>query len=190
MSKMVLWFRKMIMVGVVVSLSWLSWPTIGVQALGSADPLPPTPPAAGQISTDRLKAIWAREQWVYGRIGNLLERADTLIPRIQNRIDRAKANGKDVSAVQAALDAFSAAIRQVHPIYESSRGIIASHQGFDDQGNVIDPVTALATVKDLRSKIRDMRQAIGGTLRDLREAIQAFRQANPPPGAPSPTPGG
>lgn len=190
MSKIAMWFRKIVMVGVVISLGLAVMPMLSVYALGSTDPATPTAPTPGQISTDRLQTAWAREQAAYDRIGNLLDRADTLIPRIQSLIDKAKANGKDISALQAALDAFSSAVKQVHPIYESSKGIIASHKGFDDAGNVTDPAAALETVKGLRDNLKEMRQTLGTTLADLRDAIQALRGANPTSTPPSNSQGG
>ncbi len=181
MSQITMWLRKglLIAAALCLGLAWL--PLVNVSAQGLSDPGTPTPSALGQISTDRLQKAWAREQQVYNRIGQLLDRADTIIPRIQNLIDRAKAHGKDVSDLQAALDAFAAAVKQIHPIYESGKGLIASHQGFDDSGNVTDPAKALETVQDMRDKLKEIRQTVGTTLKDLRNAIQAYRQANPIP---------
>jgi hypothetical protein len=101
-------------------------------------------------------------------------------------IDRAKANGKDVSAVQSALNAFEAALKTAQPIYESTKGIVNSHQGFDDSGKVIDPAKAQETVLAMRGKFQEIRTALNGTGRALRDAIRAFRAANPRP-QPTPT---
>ena len=108
-------------------------------------------------------------------------RADELIERVQKLIDRAEANGKDVSAVQAALDAFAAAVKEANPIYESMKGIINSHQGFDDNGKVTDPEKAKETVSSMHEKMLEIKTVMDGTGRALREAIRAFREANPRP---------
>ncbi len=181
MSKIVMWLKKTLLIGVVASLGLSALPLASVYALSPNDTPTPT-----QISNDKLQQIWAKEQLVYAKIGTLLDRADLMIPKIQALIDKAKQNGKDVSAVQAALDAFSNAVKQAHPIYESAKGIIASHQGFDDTGAVTDPTKALETVKDLRNKFLEIRQVIGDTGKNLRQAIKDFRAANQP--TPTPVP--
>jgi isopropylmalate/homocitrate/citramalate synthase len=106
---------------------------------------------------------------------------DQFIDRIQKLVDRASADGKDVSAVQAALDAFKASAEEAKPIYESMNGIVNSHQGFDDNGKVTDPEKAKETVKAMREKMQEIKIAMHGTGKDLREAIRTFRQANPRP---------
>ena len=108
-------------------------------------------------------------------------RTDELIEKVQKLIDRAKANGKDVSAVQAALDAFKVAVKEAQPIYESIKGIVNSHQGFDSNGKVTDPQKAKETVQSMHAKFKEIRDTLNGTGRALREAIRAFRQGNPRP---------
>ena len=96
-------------------------------------------------------------------------------------IDRAKENGKDVSALQAALDAFESAIKEAHPIYEGGKGIINSHQGFDANGKVTDAEKAKETVQAMHDKLQEVKAAMNGTGKALREATRDFRQANPRP---------
>jgi hypothetical protein len=79
------------------------------------------------------------------------------------------------------LDAFEAATKNAHPIYESAKGIINSHQGFDADGKVTDPEKARETVKAMGEKLKAIKDAMNGTGKALREAIKAFREANPRP---------
>jgi len=181
---MIKWLlKKIVMAAALAALVLAALPS-GASALSPAEP--PTPPATGQLSPERLERIWVREQRTYERLGRLFENSDALLEKAQSLIDRAKANGKDVSAVQAALDAFSASVKQARPIYESGKGILASHQGFDAAGKVTDPDKASQTVRDLRTKLTEIRETLGGTGKALREALRAFRQANKP--VPTPTP--
>jgi hypothetical protein len=106
-------------------------------------------------------------------------RTDEFVEKVQKLIDRAKENGKDVSAVQAALDAFKAAVKDAQPTYESIKGIINSHQGFDTNGKVTDPEKAAETVKAMHEKFKEIRDAMNGTGKALHQAIKAFREANP-----------
>jgi hypothetical protein len=167
-------FRKTIFVALVVVLSLAAMPFMSVSAAGDYEP---TPPPRGQIRTERLERVWARQLRIYERMG----RTDEFVAKVQKLIDRAKANGKDVSAVQAALDAFKAAVKNAQPTYESIKGIINSHQGFDSNGKVTDPEKAKETVKAMHEKFKEIRDAMNGTGKALREAIKAFREANPPP---------
>ncbi len=172
-------FKKTILFALVAALGLASLPLVSVSAAGpTSTPVPPQ----GQLSNERLERIWARQLRIYERLG----RADDLVQRIQNLIDRAKAKGKDVSVVQSALNAFEAALKTAQPIYESTKGIVNSHQGFDDSGKVTDPVKAQETVLAMRGKFKEIRDALNGTGRALRDAIRAFREANPRP-QPTPT---
>jgi adenylosuccinate synthase len=129
----------------------------------------------GDVPNEKLEQIWARQLMRYERIG----RTDKFIARVQSLVDKAEANGKDVSAVQAALEAFASAWKSTKPIYESMNGIVNSHQGFDDSGNVTDPEKAKETVKAMHEKFAEIKTAMNGTGQALREAIKAFREANP-----------
>ena len=168
-------FRKTIFVALVVVLSLAAMPFMSVSAAGDHEPTPP--PSTGQIRTERLERVWARQLHVYERMG----RTDEFIEKVQRLIDRAKANGKDVSAVQAALDAFKAAAKNAQPTYESVKGLINSHQGFDSNGKVTDPEKAKETVKAMHGKFKEIRDAMNGTGKALHQAIKAFREANPRP---------
>ncbi|HLO15425.1 MAG TPA: hypothetical protein VK206_11380 [Anaerolineales bacterium] len=172
-------FKKTLSFALVIALGLAVVPFASVAAKGQFDP--PVPPQ-GQISNERLERVWARQLRLYERMG----RADEFVDRTQRLIDRAKENGKNVSQVQAALDAFEAALKDAHPIYETANGIVSSHQGFDSSGKVNDPAKAQETVKAMREKFKEIKDAMAGTGKALREAVRAFREANPRPG-PTPT---
>ncbi|SRR6266498_5517972 len=158
----------------VAALGMASLPLVSAFAAGQNDP---TPPPQTRITNDKLELVWARQLRVYNR----MVRTDEFVAKIQRLIDRAKANGKDVSAVQAALDAFEAQWKEAKPIYESIKGIVNSHQGFDANGKVTDPEKAKETVKEMHAKFKEIRDTLNGTGKALREAIKAFREANPRP---------
>ncbi|HSA99259.1 MAG TPA: hypothetical protein VLE49_01325 [Anaerolineales bacterium] len=173
-------FRKTILFALVAALGLASLPFASASAAGQYDP--PVPPQR-QLTNERLERIWARQLRMYERFG----RTDELVAKAQQLIDRAKAKGKDVSAVQTALDAFAAALKKAQPIYESIKGIVNSHQGFDSSGKVTDPVKAQETITAMRGKFKEIKAAMNGTGKALREAIREFRAANPRPQR-SPTP--
>ena len=164
-------FKKTSLLALAAVLALASLPFTSVSAAGQNDPSTPQ----SQVSNERLEQIWAHQLRVYNRFG----RVDQFTDRIQHLIDRGKANGKDVSAVQAALNTFEVAAKEAHPTYESMKSIVNSHQGFDENGKVIDPVKAQETVRAMHEKIQEIKTTMSGTGRALREAIRAFRQANP-----------
>ena len=156
-------FKKSILVVLVTALALAALPLTNVYASGLNDST--NPPADGtQLSNERLERVWTRLQRVYERQGNILDRADRMAERFQNLIDRMNENGKDTTALQAALDAFEEALKEAHPVYESAKGIINSHQGFDSDGKVTDQEKAIETVKKLRDKMQEVRGIIGENL--------------------------
>jgi uncharacterized protein YoxC len=178
MSMIAMWFKKSLIVAVIAAMGLSALPFVSVYAQSAN---PPVTPNAGQPSSDRLQKTWSKEQTVDARIGKILDRANGLITKIQTKLDDAKGKGKDVSSVQTALDAFSTAVKNVQPIYAEIQAIIQSHAGFDASGNVTDPTQALQTVQDFHAKVTEIRQiGLKETGKALREAIKAFRQANPP----------
>ena len=189
MSMIAMWFKKSLIGAVIAAMGLCALPFVNAYAQSAN---PPVTPTAGQPSNDRLQKAWAKDQTVYARIGKILDGANTLISKIQNKLDDAKAKGKDVSAVQTALDAFSAAVKNAQPIYADLQTIVQSHSGFDASGTVIDPTQALQTVQGFKSNAEQIRQAgVSEAGKALREAIKAFRQANQPATpAPSPSSGG
>jgi hypothetical protein len=183
---MKLLFRRTILFALALALGLASLPLVSVSAAGAYDP--PVPGAERkQPSNERLEQVWGRQLKHYERMGQRFEREDEFMAKAQKLIDRAKENGKDVSAVQAALDAFEAAVQKARPIYESMNGIVNSHQGFDANGKVTDPAGAQETVQAMHAKFQEIKATMDGTGKVLREAIKSFREANPRTPRPTPT---
>jgi len=170
-------FTRAILIALVAALASLgvaSLPFVSVSAAGAKEP---GNPPQGEVSNEKLEKVWAHQLRVYEKMG----KSEEFVAKMQQLIDRAKENGKDVSAVQAALDAFEDAAKDAKPVYESAQGIINSHEGFDANGKVTDPEKAKETVRAMGEKLKEIKDAMGGTGKALRDAIQAFREANPRP---------
>jgi hypothetical protein len=116
-------FKKVTLAAMVVVLAFAALP---VPSAFAADE-----PSTAQmpISNERLEKIWARELRVYERFGRDFDRSDAVLKRAQAMIDKAAENDKDVSALQAALDAFEAAIQKARPQYNALDGVVGSHAG-------------------------------------------------------------
>ncbi len=160
-------FKKTVLFALIAALGLAVLPVFGVAAQGTHDTTP--------VSNEKLEKAWARQLVAYERMG----KTEAFIEKVQSLLDRASANGKDVSAVQSALDAFKVSVKDAKPIYESMKGIVESHQGFDASGKVTDPEKAKATVLAMHEKLQAIKTAMNGTGKALHEAIKAFREANP-----------
>ncbi len=170
-------FKKTILVALAAALVFAAFPVTSVFAQGENPP-------KGELTNEKLEQVWARQLKIYERLGKGFDDIDGRVAKFQARIDKAAENGKDVSALQAALDAFEAASKSAKPIYDSISGVVNSHQGFDANGKVIDAEKAKATVQDMRAKLKELKSAMGGTGKALREALKAFREANKPADTP------
>jgi hypothetical protein len=170
-------FKKMILVALTTALVFAAFPMTSVFAQGENPP-------KGEMTNAKLEQVWARQLRNYEKIGMGYDNSDEHIAKFQARIDKAAENGKDIAALQAALDAFNAALNSSKPIYESMSGIVNSHQGFDANGKVTDTEKARSTVKEMRTKMQELKSEMGGTGKALREALKAFREANKPAGVP------
>lgn len=172
------WFKNILLAGMTLALVAAALPWTSVFAAPAADPT--TPPADGEKSNTRIESLWTREQNAVERMGKVLDRSNTMTEKVQTWIDRAKENGKDVTALQAALDAYKQAVQEAGPMYEQAQSIVNEHAGFDADGKVTDREQAIQTLKDLGAQLKDLRGQIGTPGKALREAIKAFREANKP----------
>jgi predicted nucleic acid-binding Zn-ribbon protein len=171
-------FKKMILAVLSAALVFAAFPVTSAFAQGE------NPPKA-ELTTEKLEQVWARQLTNYEKIGKGFDDTDAQIAKFQARIDKAAENGKDVTALQAALDAFESAMKSARPTYASMSGIVNSHQGFDANGKVTDAEKAKSTVQEMRTKMQELKSAMGGTGKALREALKAFRAANKPAEAPA-----
>jgi ABC-type transporter Mla subunit MlaD len=172
MSKIGLQVRKGILIVMAVCVGF----AIGPMEVAHAEAL--SAPAAPTGRGERLGRIWARQQQRLDRLELFLEHARERIDSAQGLIDRAADNGKDVAALQASLDDFAAAVKRAHPIVESAKGLVASHQGFDANGNVTEVSKSRTTVAEMGEKLREVRDGISGPAKALRDAVRSFRAAN------------
>jgi hypothetical protein len=185
MSKNTMGMRGLFLIVAVAVTAAVSWPTYNAAAQGAPEP---TPPPAVVGSTARLEQAWEREQMVHKRMADLFDSADARIAGIQGRVDRAKAKGRDVSNLQAALDALASQIKQTRPEFDGASEIMLTHHGFDTSGHVTDGMEARHTVMDLAVKLRDIHGKVTPAVIAWRDAVRAFRQLYAPTTVPSATP--
>ena len=168
-------FGKMMLAVLVFSLLLAGLPLSSAYAAGLNDT--PTPAAPSKDRTPRLEQAFARQSKILARVGKLYEQADLGFPKIQSRLDKAKAKGLDVAAVQTALDTLKKALTDARPLYNQAKSTADAHKGFDTAGKVTDPAAAAETIKSLRDTGKQFKTAMNGTVKALHEAIKALRES-------------
>lgn len=176
-------FTKLTLILVLATMAISCVPSANVLAAGMDDTAPPTDV---ERYVRPLSRIWKHMQNQYERLGKRLDRTEVFITRLQERLDTAKQNGKDVSSLQAALDIFKQANEDALPIHQKGAEIISTHAGFDADGKVQDRAEAVKSIESLGDVIRETRDATRDPFRLLRDAIRAFREANRPTTNPAP----
>lgn len=165
--------NKIILIVLAIAVIFAAFPATAAFAQEQTPPKP-------VLTDEKLAELWAKESEAYERMGKLFTDSDERIAKAQELIDNAKANGKNTSELQTALDNFAAALKKAKPIYESMNGIFASHQGFDANGKVTDSDKAKETLKQARDKFGEIKSALGGTGKAFAGALEKFRAANKP----------
>lgn len=171
-------FKKTMLAALTIALVLTVLPWTSVSAGGQTDLIPP---AQGQgPSNERLEKIWARMNRRYERIGNFYDKTDELVAKAEKMIARLEEEGESTAELEAALTAFQDALKEAHPIYESCKGILNSHKGFDSDGKVTDAEQAKETIKELGTKFGEIKTAMNGTGKALIELMKSIRDKHKP----------
>ena len=185
MSKFNPFIKKLAYAALILAIGAAVLPTSNASAASHEDKSPSSTALIADNPTGsrgnlRLERLWMRTQHRYQQEGHRLAKAMEFIDKVQLRVDEAAQKGWDTSAVQASLNAFASVIPAAQTAHDPGAAIIASHNGFDADGVVIDRTSAIATVKSLAQVLKDTRSAMNSTGKALREAVKAFREAHKP----------
>jgi hypothetical protein len=137
---------------------------------------PPPPPANAahvvlkreyQASLRRLREIDVR-----------LNHANGEARRLAERVAKAKAAGKDVGAIEAALGAFQDGVAKARAAWQAAGDKLRAHNGFDEQGNVTNADAARTTLKSANEQMRTASETLANAQKALGKAIAAWERAN------------
>ncbi len=148
-------------------------------AAAAASGAAPTP-AVCVVSNARLEFSWARAVNLTEYLRHRYDHSEERIDWARQRIDRAQENGRDLSAVEAALEAYAAAVEQAGPFLSEAEAVILGHAGFSAEGKVEDCSTATGTLKSLYDSLDKVRDQVASPRLALRQALEAFRKAQRP----------
>jgi hypothetical protein len=125
------------------------------------------------------KAFKAEQKWL-GNQQQAINKADQAALQIRQLIDKASAEGLDVTILQNALAAFNSEMAAVKSGHQTAADILAAHNGFDDDGSVTDQQSARVTVLDARQALSKAHVTMTQAVRDLRQAARDWRQVTFP----------
>lgn len=172
-----------LLAALIVGLIALAFPfnTVSAQA-----PNPPskTPDAKVEKSSNpQLERLFKAEIRQVKEQAQNFKRAAAFTAGVEKLIAKAKENGKDTAALEAAVAQFKTKAAEAKKLHETAAATLKTHAGFDDKGKVTDPALAKTTLKTAGDALRDARKVAAEALKDLREASKAWREANPKPEA-------
>ncbi len=172
-----------VLIGLLVGAAALAIP-----AVAHAQPAnPPAPTAAPntQSAQDRQANQAARLEKAYqaelkqvDAQTNRLSTVDARVQKFSDRIAALKAQIKDTSALENALNNFKTMLATAHTDHDSAASILKTHAGFDANGKVTNAQLARDTVQQALMLLRDVPQTLRPSLRDMLQAIRQFIKAN------------
>lgn len=125
-----------------------------------------------------LENLLKREQIVLSNQQERLTLSDQVAATAQQWLTDLAAEGKDVTALQAALTAFQAGVAQARGSFDTAKQLLDAHTGFDANGQVTNAAQALKTVSEAGRAERQCHLTITQATLDFRAAVKAYRQAN------------
>ena len=164
----------------VVALTAAAFVAVPAAPAYADDGTPPTPERSRDRGA-RLEQVFEREKDWLSRQSDNLGKAGAASEKLSGLIEKAKANGVDVSSLEAALATFESQIAVAGRQHEQAAAVIDAHAGFNGGGKVLDPAQALETVKSAGSALREAAQTMKDAGQALREAVKAWREAHPRP---------
>jgi hypothetical protein len=110
----------------------------------------------------------------YEDIGYRIQDTDDTVQRLENQIEDLIELGEDPYEVETILQTFLDNMALVEDAYAEVGVLIDAHEGFDDEGEVIDEEVAMATLRSIAEGLLEVHQ-LGEDVRfDLRWDRMAF----------------
>lgn len=125
-----------------------------------------------------LEKMLQREQKMNENQTNLFDKADDVIAKLESAIEKGKTNGKDVSAIEDALEEINDQIMAARAAHDKATSLLNNHTGFDDSGKVTDVELARDTIREAGRNLREAHRMIGASIRDAMKAIRECRRDN------------
>ena len=135
------------------------------------------PPAQRNVSAILKNAYLVEQNWLL-RQSNAIEKSIASAKNLQTVINDAAAKGIDVTALQAALDAFNNSMPDIQASHQQAADILAAHNGFDSNGEVTDATSARETLVSARQSLSEAHFALTNAVLTLKNAILTWKSTN------------
>src|SRR5450759_1804137 len=143
----------------------------------------------GLILGKVMDKAFAVEQARLSRQASNLDISSAAADKAQALIDQWQAKGVDVSLLQSLLATFTSQIATARSSHDTASGILASHAGFDAQGQVTAIDQARLTIQKARQALQNAATELGQAFKDLSQGVKTWRSQHKTPNtAPAPTP--
>jgi hypothetical protein len=145
----------------------------------SAEEGTPPPPSGERLDQQLVVCRDRLEGWL-GVQENNLERAAGAIDRIEQILEKAEEQGIDVGEARTLLAEMVSHLATARQHHDQAAAILEAHQGYDDDGSVVDRELAGDTCRTGRDALANGRDALldlRGLGRELRLLVQDWRQS-------------
>jgi hypothetical protein len=139
---------------------------------------PKDPQAQAANAAARLEKLYQAELKMVDNQATNFGKVTDLTSKVNALIAKAKANGKDTSVLEAGLTQFTAKTSDAQKIHDGAASLLQAHVGFDANGKVVDRAAARDTLQNGRSQLQDARQLVGQAIKDFRQTVKTWRDAN------------
>jgi hypothetical protein len=99
--------------------------------------------------------------------------------KLQDFINKAKANGEDTSSLEAVVADLNAKIPHSQGYHDQAASILGKHAGFDDSGNVTDEATARQTLQSARDQLNNSKNINVALAQEVKNALQSWKSSHP-----------
>ncbi len=108
-----------------------------------------------------------------------VEKAYALVPEYENLFMEAGWYGIDTTSIAAALITYQSQLDTAVPFITSAADILSAHEGYDDNGKVIDPSAATLTIKNARQALVNARNLLVKAGKDFATALKSWKNKRP-----------
>jgi hypothetical protein len=150
--------------------------TSAAPALAAGDGAPPAQEESGERGVARLELAYLRLQHAAEDQALHLDHAVDVADFVAEWIETLAGQGQDVSRLQAALDAFQAALAEAQGYHQQAEAVLEVHSGFDENGKVTDREQAVETLRQAGRSLQDARRALKDGAIELRRAVRDWRR--------------
>lgn len=105
------------------------------------------------------------------RLEDMLERAENTSTILQQEIEQLSAQEVDTHRLNLQLEQYGASLEQASAHLQRAREMIEAHEGFDDNGEVVNSALAASTLRSVRTELTLATEQLKASTRALREAF-------------------